>query len=130
MTKMQGLDRLRRRLAAMPPSVRQAQAEELDQIADEHVDEMKRIAPKDEGKLAGSVRKQYGPTRAGEARVEISIGGPEAPYVAKVEFGHKAADGSHVPAEPFVYPVVRARRAATKARLRKRARDAIKKVIR
>lgn len=47
-------------------------------------------------------------------------------YALGVEFGHRARNGSHVPAQPFLYPTYRARKKAMARRIKAAARKAIK----
>lgn len=119
---IEGLERLRRRLDAMPAKARAAAVKMVNKSADELVAQMKAIAPvsqdKNPGELRDSVRKEEG--RLGDVSAVVLADAKDdkgRPYAARVELGHMARDGSHVPAEPFFYPVVRVNRARIKRRL-------------
>ena len=119
---IEGLERLRRRLDAMPAKARAAAVKMVNKSADELVAQMKAIAPvsqdKNPGELRDSVRKEEGRLGDVSAVVLADVRDDKGrPYAARVELGHMAPGGSQVPAEPFFYPVVRVNRARIKRRL-------------
>lgn len=124
------LNRLRKRMDAIPKSVRAAVRPALERSADELVGTMKRLAPEDDGTLRDSIRKEAG---ANELSVNVTAGGPTTTrpvrdgadasydYSLGQEFG--TAD---MPANPFFFPAVRLLR----KKIRSRVKRAIAKAVR
>lgn len=85
--------------------VRKAMDRGVDRAADYAVDLIEQLAPKDEGDLASTARKEG---EEGSGRRTVKVGGAEGPnkfvgYAADVEYG------THIsPAQPFFTPAVRA----------------------
>lgn len=57
--------------------------------------------------LVSTLQVRHGDPDFGGLGVLVTIGGPEAPYPLHLEAGHKARDGSHVPAKPYWNPAKR-----------------------
>lgn len=133
MAKIEGLDALNRKLAALPVAVREEIAAALDEGADRMVGLAKSLAPVDEGDLRASIRKEPGRhelarvVRAGgrltTKPVRRGITAPAVDYAVIDEFGTK----EH-PARPFFFPAWRALKKAVRARLSRAYRNAAKKV--
>lgn len=124
-SKVEGLARLKAKLDAMPKKVKAAVRAALEKNADEYAADLRRLLPRDSGDLAGTVRKADG---AHELAVEVSVGDAKAPYPAHLEWGHKARDGSQVPAQPTVYPLLRTKRKRFSGRVARAGRKAIKEL--
>src|SRR3712207_2714115 len=105
MAKVEGLDRLKKRFAAIPPHVRSAMRQAMAEGADEVTDMQKRLVPKRTGRLADSITQtwggQAGPAyaslkagsggrAAGDLSVSITAGNTRVRYAHLVEFGSKA----------------------------------------
>lgn len=121
-TKVQGLERLRAKLAALPQVAKIEMKAALDQSADELVAMQKRMAQpdRDEGDLIESIEKQPG---RHELAVIVQAGGKKAPHARWNEFGTQK-----MTAQPFFYPAWRALRRRTKGRLSRASTKAAKKV--
>lgn len=119
-----GLADFKKRLAAIPKSVRQAVLPALDQGAEEITRAQKSLAPRDDGTLQESIRW----SRNGELSRTIEAGGKtttkpvrqgvdaEYDYALAMEFGTR-----ETPAQSFFYPGYRL--------TRKRANNRIKRAI-
>ncbi|MFN3585191.1 HK97 gp10 family phage protein [Phenylobacterium sp.] len=150
--KMVNLDRVLARIRALPPALTEALEDQLDTEARDLAAAVKRAAPVGEtGKLRDSVRVEQGDHPLSQAvvvgdtpetRKKIRKGVRDADFEAArltggnkgeydypfgVEFGHRAPDGTHVPAQPFLFPTYRARKKAMRRRLKARARKVIRK---
>ncbi|CCB65396.1 HK97-gp10 family putative phage morphogenesis protein [Hyphomicrobium sp. MC1] len=118
---------LKKKIAAIPPSVRAAAVAALDKDADELVSSMRALSPVRSGKLRESIHKEPGST---ELQVKVVAGGQLTTkevregsgkpydYAKGVEWGtHEMA------AEPYFFPAYR----LLKKRLRSRVKRAITK---
>ena len=130
---LEGVDRLMRKLNRMTPAVRKAAGQEAFMQAEEMAAQMRSIAPVDPDPNDGERVREHIHVEEGRlgdvSYVVISDakdakGRPKAP---RVELGHKAEDGSHVPPSPSFYPVVRASQKRVKRRIASAMRRAIKK---
>ncbi len=151
MAKVRNRDALLRKLAALPPAVRSAVKQALAQGADQITDEMKRLAPKDTGKLRNSIVQTWGGGKvrysslagsSGEAgdpdlSVRISAGNSEVRYAHLVEFGTaphinggRFAGTKHpgTSPRPFFYPAYRANKRRVKSRISRATTRAVKQV--
>lgn len=117
-TKVEGLERLKKRLGALPAKMKAEVRASLEKSADELVAMQKRLVPVDQGDLRDSIRKEPG---AHELSVEVKAGDRKAFYAAFQEFG--TADQ---PAQPFFFPAYRALR----RRIRNRTSRAVRKAVR
>ena len=126
-------DRLARRLAAIPATVKAAVAPALIKSGDELVRTMQALAPQDTGKLKASLvstppgqatpaYSQPGGSRvAGENEVLVTAGDKEVRYAHLVEYGTKEAH-----AQPYFWPAYR----LNKKRIQNRVKRAIGKAVR
>lgn len=132
---VQGLDKLNRRWKAVPKLVREAVRAELERNAEEIVSEIRAAAPKGKtGRLAASINWTWGDAPEGTMtigkvggrdygtmRITIYAGGGKAFYAWFQEFGTQK-----MAANPFFFPVWRARRRRTKTRITRAINKAIK----
>lgn len=127
--KTENLKRWRQKvIAAFPKAAREAMMEANDKSADEFVDTVRRLAPvgdPERGHITDSLVKRQGDPSFGGVGVLVSIGDAAHPYPLHLEAGHKAADGSHVPPDPFWNP---AKRLVTKTHTG-RAQRALSKAV-
>jgi hypothetical protein len=128
-TKTENLQRWRQKvLERFPDAAREQMRQANDKSADEFMATIRRIIPEgdaDAPELISTLEKRAGDAGFGGLGVVVSIGGPAAPYPLHLEAGHKARDGSHVPAKPFWNP---AKRVTTK-RHKGRAARALRKAV-
>jgi len=135
MTQVEGLSDLRRRWGAIPAAVRAEVQAEMEAIANGLVADMKRIAPKDRGDLEASIGWTWGDAPAGSLtigtvggneygamRITIYAGGKKAFYAAFQEFGT-----AKMTANPFFFPVWRARRRSVRTRISRAVTRGLKK---
>lgn len=131
MSKMQNLERVLARLAAIPDRVQKAVAVQLKVEVAELVAAQKRAAPVDEasdnpGQLRDSVHYYANPDRPLSYRILADAKDDKGKFIGgNVEHGHKARDGSHVPPKPFFFPTYRARKRGIKRRMSAAARKAL-----
>lgn len=132
---VQGLDRFNARWRQIPKAARVNVRAEMEDIATDIVEEMWSRAPHGEtGRLGASIGWTWGDAPKGTLaigtvggrdygalRITIYAGGGDAFYARFQEFGTV-----NMPANPFFYPVWRARRRRVKGRISR----AIKKAIR
>jgi hypothetical protein len=125
--RTQGLQAFRRKvLERLPQAAKDAMREANEKSADDMIAMVKRslsgLGDEKAPELDSTLEKR--PAAADGLGVEVTIGGPNAPYPLHLEAGHKAPDGSHVPPKPFWNPAKqlvskrhkgRARRALSKA---------------
>ena len=117
---IQGLDKLKAKLNAMPNETRTAIKTALNESADELLDFQRRLVPIDEGDLRDSLIKREGKH---DLAVEVAAGGRNAFYARFVEFGTvKRA------AQPFFFPAYRALRRKLRGRISRAVTKAAKKV--
>lgn len=130
---VRNLERWKARIAAIPQAAKEAAEKALHAEADEMVAAMKRAAPVDEeetpGRFRDAIRWEPNPRR--DLSVTI-VADPKDEkghgYAPHVEFGHKAPDGSHVPARPTFFPTYRARKKGAKRRMNAATRKAVKAI--
>jgi len=148
--KMLNRARILAKLRAAAPSVIQEVEAQLNLEAIELAAAVKRAVPKRTGTMAETVRVEPGDrpmslkvvvggvpatrkkVRQGvkkadfeKARQEGGFQG-EYDYPMGVELGHRAVDGSHVPAEPFFWPTYRARKKGMRRRMSAAGRRGLK----
>lgn len=146
--KIDGLDRLNRKFAALPRQVRVRIREAMEQGAEEIARMAKSLAPEDSGALVASIGWTWGSapkgsitlasvkSRSGDGTITIYAGNSDAFYARWVEFGtsaHKAggkfkgAEIPAIPAQPFFFVSYRVNRKRVKGRvtraINKAARD-------
>jgi len=147
--KIQGLDRLNRKLRALPAVAQRRIRQAMEQGADEIVTMMKSLCPADSGDLRNSIAWTWGQApkgaltlakvtqTGGENTLTVYAGNAEAFYARWVEFGtapHSAGGlfaGSTipaVPASPFFFVSFRANRRKVKSRITRAINKAAKDV--
>ena len=120
----QGLDALKRKLAAMPAAAKKEIEKELDRSANDVAALARGLAPVEDGALKASIRVE--PGKHDLAR-NIIAGDDKAFYARWVEHGHKDG-GTVVNARPFFFPAWRALRRSIKTRLGRAYSKAAKSV--
>ena len=150
MTKIEGLDRLKRKLAKLPAVAKQMIRQAMEAKANEIVAMMKNLVPVDDGTLRDSIGWTWGKAPKGsltlasvqatgdnDMTLTIYAGNKEAFYASWVEFGTARHEngglfaGSIHPgttAQPFFFVSWRANKRRTVRAVRKASRDAAKKV--
>lgn len=151
-TKVQGLDRLNRKLKALPKAVEEEISKAMEQSANEIVALAKSLAPVDRGDLQMSISWTWGDAPkgsmvigkvraagrgAGNLQITVFAGGGDAWYARFIEFGTAPHinggrfAGSTNPgtvAQPFFYPAYRASRKRAKGRVTRAVNKAAKRV--
>jgi HK97 gp10 family phage protein len=144
MATVEGLDKLNRRLAAMPAETKRQVSAAIEKSAQELVAQAKRFAPVEKGDLRDSVEwhwtGQGDDSGLGAASVSrqsvkgaenlsatITAGGtPQGGHAGWVEFGTSGGEGhAATPAQPFFFPAYRLLR----KRIRTRIATALSKAI-
>ncbi len=126
------LERLKRRLEALPKEVRKAVEPALIKSGEELKERMQHLAPEDSGALRDSIvvtapgqstppYSQPGGSRvAAENQVLVTAGNTDVRYPHLQEYGTV-----HSPAQPFFWPAYR----LTKKRIQNRVKRAISKAV-
>ncbi|GAA6190890.1 HK97-gp10 family putative phage morphogenesis protein [Phaeobacter sp. NW0010-22] len=122
---VQGLDRFNRRWQAIPKNARINVRAAMEDAATDIVEEMASRAPYLEGELQASIGWTWGEapkgsltigsvggTNYGALRITIYVGGGDAFHARFQEFGT-----ANMPANPFFFPVWRARRKRVKGQI-------------
>lgn len=127
------LERLQRRMNAIPQAVRDAVTPALIKSGDELVSRMQALAPVDTGALRDSITatppggttppysQPGGSTVAGPNQVLVTAGNRDVRYAHLVEYGT-----SHSKAEPFFWPAYR----LSKKRITNRIKRSIGRAVR
>lgn len=143
MSRIEGLDRLSRKLKLLPQRAVEAAARSLEESAEDLVKMMRRLVPKDSGDLAKSIGWTWGDAPKGamvlgtfkgkggvsKAKSSLTITvyaggkGPgfDAFYARFQEFGT-----IHMSANPFFFPSYRTKRRAIRSKLTRDVKKAIK----
>lgn len=138
MSRVEGLDALRRRWGAIPGAVREAVSAEMEVIAAALVTDMQKLAPKgDTLALVESIRWTWGDAPKGSMvigrvgrgeygalRITIYAGGGDAFYARFHEYGTVK-----MAAQPFFFVVWRARRRWVRSRLTRAINRAIRAAV-
>lgn len=148
-SNIEGLDRLNRKLAALPAVVKKRIREAMEQGAAEIVAMAKSFCPTDSGALRDSIDWTWGKAPKGamtiatvasagnELTITVFAGNADAYYARFVEFGtaaHTAGgkfEGATIPAvgaQPFFYVSYRANRKRVKSRITRAINKAAKEV--
>ena len=117
-TRVEGLERLKRRLARLPGKIRTEVRASLEKSADELIAFQQSLVPVDQGDLRDSIKKRDG---AHELSIEVAAGDDNAFYARFVEFGTV-----NTRAQPFFYPPYRALRNRIKSRTTRAVRKAVR----
>jgi hypothetical protein len=129
---VEGLVELQRRIAAIPQAVTDAAKLALEKGADEMVAKVKSIAPvapefeSQPGQLRDSVHREPGRHELAVVVVEDARDAEGHLYPGHVEYGHKAADGSHVAAKPHFWPAYQLTKKKRNARINRAIKAGIK----
>lgn len=131
---VQGLDKFNRRWKAIPKNARINVRHAMEEAANDIVEEMQSRAPYEDGDLQASIGWTWGDAPAGTLiigkvgkaeygamRITIYAGGSDAFYAKFQEFGTV-----NMPANPFFFPVWRARRRRVKSRISRAISKAVK----
>lgn len=129
---IQGLDKLRAKLKAMPEAVKAEVEATLIASAEEVASTARALAPIDDGQLRDSIKvtppggrtplhSSGGAQAVGDFKAVVTAGNSSVRYAANVEFGH----GNAKP-RPFFWPAYRSK----KKRIRSRIARAIGKAAR
>jgi HK97 gp10 family phage protein len=137
-TRIQGVDRLKRKLRRFPDAAREEIAKAMEQSANEIVALMKSLVPVDTGDAQMSIswtwgdapkgsmvlgKVRQGGKGAGNLVITIFAGGGEAFYARFLEFGTK-----NMPAHPFFYPAWRALRRRVRGRTTRAINKSAKRI--
>jgi HK97 gp10 family phage protein len=132
-TRVQGLDKLNRKLRDMPEATQAAIRKSFEGGAQEMVDMARRLAPIKTGALQRSIDWNYGAAPKGSFGVgsrstapdsiTIHAGDKDAFYARWVEFGTVAR-----PASPFFFPAYRSLKKRMVSRNKREINKAVKKV--
>lgn len=126
------LQRIKQRFNSLPSSVREVADDELEKQVEQLVAALKRAAPTSDLELRpGQLRDSIEASRNGQRLISFRViawarDEKGRLYGRYVEFGHTAADGKWVPAEPFWFSTYRAWKKGMLAAIRKRVRDRLK----
>jgi hypothetical protein len=126
------LARLEKQYATLPKEILTGIREANVATVDSMVDQARAIAPVDPnspnpGALRDSYHREDG--KGSPTAVAFVGGAPGFPAIAHAEWGHTAADGSHVKAEPVFNPIVRKNIKAGRSRAMAAARKAGKVLV-
>lgn len=126
MSKVEGLDRLKRRLAAMPVEARKDIRKALDEGAARIVNLSRGLAPVDEGDLRRSIRVLPGEH---ELQVKVAAGGPLTQRPVRHGLTAPRFDyaGKAEAQNPFFFPAYRALKKSISSKVGKATRDAAKR---
>lgn len=135
---VEGLDRLLRKMALIPPRVEKAAAQALEKSAEEMVQMMRRHVGKKSGTLAASIGWTWGEAPAGSMVIGQFKGHAKASMAITIYAGGKVGDDDafygrfqefgtrHMAANPFFYPAYRALKPRHISRLKREVRKAMK----
>jgi hypothetical protein len=113
----------------------EAGAGQLKVEVDDLVAAQKRAAPVDPtspnpGALRDSIHSYATPNRPYSYRILASARGEDGEFIGShVEAGHRARDGTHVPASPSFFPTYRARKRGMRRRIMAKTRAALKQLF-
>jgi hypothetical protein len=127
-TRTEGLAAWKRKvLQRYPQAARDQIRQANERSADDYAGLLRRIIargdPKD-GHLVDTIRKDA--SEASEVGFSVSIGDAAHPYPLHLETGHRAADGTHVPAKPAIFPARRVVAKRHKGRVARASSKAVK----
>lgn len=137
-TRIQGVDRLKRKLRALPDAAREEIAKAMETSADDIVAHMKYYAPVDTGDLQMSISWTWGtapkgamvigkikPSGKGVGNMVITIfaGGDGAFHARFIEWGTK-----NMRAQPFFYPIYNRRRRSARGRVTRAINKSAKRI--
>jgi hypothetical protein len=125
MATVKGLEKVLRRYARLAPTQKSAVAKQLKAEVDDLVAAQKRAAPVDPNSdNPGKLRD-----RPLSYRILADAKDEDGKFIgSNIEAGHRARDGSHVPARPSFFPTYRARKKGMRRRLMAASRAALKQL--
>jgi HK97 gp10 family phage protein len=133
--RIEGLDRLRRKLDTMEPRIARAMSEAISQNAAEMAQQSARLAPRDTGDLAETIGWMWTPSRNVSEATRASIKGGVR-LSADVHAGIRGGKGFHAgfvefgtvdqSPQPFFYPVYRLNRRRYRSRISRAINKAVK----
>lgn len=130
--RMLNLDRVKRRLAAIPQAMTTAAGSQLAVEVEDLTAAIQANTPVSDldthpGQLRESVHFYPNRSRPLSYIVLADARDEKGEFIGPhVEHGHKARDGSHVPRNPFFFPTYRAHKKAMQRRLKAASRKAAK----
>lgn len=134
-SKVLGRQRLKARLARLPKAIKDAGSRQLIVEVNGLVDAMRRAAPVDEtaanpGAFRDSIHAYRNPDRPLSYRIIADAKDEDGQFIGgHIEHGHRAKDGTHVPAQPSFFPTYRARKRGMKRRVTAAARKVVKQLF-
>ncbi|MGI8395107.1 HK97-gp10 family putative phage morphogenesis protein [Agrobacterium deltaense] len=147
MAKVQGWDRLKRRLEKIPKAVREQTQPAITSAAQDVADVMKALAPVDDGDLKDSIvvtaggqrtpphSQPGGATTVPENAAMITAGNTKVRHAHLVEFGTRAhiaggqfegAEIPAIPAQPYFFPGYRMSRKKAASKIKRAMSKAIR----
>jgi hypothetical protein len=131
---MLNLERVKARLAQVPSSIQKAAGDQLEAEVRGLVADQKRLAPNDPdtggSRIAQAIRYYRNPDRPLSYRVISDAKDDKGkPIASNVEHGHRARDGTQVPARPTFFPVYRSKKRAMRRRISAAARKALRQIF-
>lgn len=120
------LNFLKAKLEKLSPAAQQLMAKANERSADEMLNRVEVIIPHTGDDRGGDLRATLKKEKGEGTGFIVSVGGPQAPYPANLEHGHKAVDGTKVEAVPFWYPARRVTVKRHKARAARALNRAVK----
>ena len=132
--KIEGLEKLRAKLKAMPEAVKAEVEGVLIASAEEVAATARALAPVDDGDLKDSIKvtgpggrtplhSSGGAQSVGDLKAVVTAGNSSTRYAAVVEFGH----GNAAP-RPFFWPAYRSKKKRIKSRIARAIGKAVKKI--
>lgn len=132
--KIEGLDKLRAKLRAMPAEIRSEVEAVLISSAEEVASTARALAPVDDGELKASIAvtppggstplySSGGRQSVGELKAVVTAGNGAVRYADNVEFGH----GNAAP-RPYFWPAYRSKRKRIRSRIARAIGKAAKKI--
>jgi hypothetical protein len=134
-SKMLNLERVLAKLARIPAAVQASAEAQLIKEVDGLVAAQRAAAPVDEaspdpGAFRDSIHAYPNPDRPLSYRVIADAKDDTGKFIGgNIEHGHRARDGSHVPASPSFFPIYRARKKGMKRRMLAASRKTINQIF-
>lgn len=111
---MKNLEKVLAKMKRLPPAMKDEVGGRLKTQVDILVERQKRAAPvdekaKDPGQFRDSIHAYENPDRPLSYRVTADARDEDGKFIGgNIEHGHRARDGTHVPASPSFFPTYRA----------------------
>ena len=128
---IEGLAELQRKIDALPDKLISGVREALWGGVSDAVAQMKAIAPVDTiganaTHLRDHIHAEPGPHELAFDVIADPLDPEGRGYAAHVEYGHRAENGKHIPAEPYFWPVIRVNKRKIKNRVSRATTKALK----